>query len=64
MLSAFGSVALTVSTNKGDMMIVVSYETLSGNVVKRKFDDWQTAQEFADKKQEQSNIQWVDVEAI
>lgn len=44
------------------MIVVVRYETLGGNVVTKRFPTWEEAQAFADHKQDQSGIQWVDVE--
>lgn len=46
------------------MRILVSYERLSGTVVRIPFLTWETAQSFADRMEQQEGIQWVDVEEI
>lgn len=43
------------------MTIRVKYETLSGSVKRKDFDNWADAEAFALKKESDINIQWVDI---
>lgn len=45
-------------------LVRVKYETLGGSIRTRTFLDWETAQTFADKKEQDMNTQWTDIYEI